>query len=62
MKEKETQPERRSKGRPKGRAVDKKDRILAAWQGGDRDIYQIIRLTGLSYRDVRQYIPISEED
>lgn len=34
-------------------------KVLAAWNGGERTIKEIMELTGLSYPTVRKYIPVS---
>lgn len=38
---------------------DTEQKVLAAWNGGERTIKEIMELTGLSYPTVRKYIPVS---
>ena len=34
-------------------------KVLAAWNGGERTIKEIMEMTGFSYPTVRKYIPVS---
>ena len=34
-------------------------KVLAAWNGGERTIEEIMEMTGFSYPTVRKYIPVS---
>lgn len=38
---------------------DTEQKVLAAWNGGERTIKEIMEMTGLSYPTVRKYIPVS---
>ena len=38
---------------------DTEQKVLAAWNGGERTIKEIMEMTGFSYPTVRKYIPVS---
>ena len=42
------------------RKNDNEQRVLKAWNGGEKTIKQVQEETGLSYATVRKYIPINE--
>jgi hypothetical protein len=37
------------------------DIVLKEWRGGERSIMQIVKATGIDYKTVRKYIPMSAE-
>ena len=41
------------------RASENEQRVLKAWNRGERTIKEIVEITGLSYPTVRKYIPES---
>lgn len=54
------EPEPKPKKEPAKRKNDNEQRVLAAWNGGEKTIKQVQEETGLSYATVRKYIPINE--
>lgn len=69
--EKKEEPKEESKEEPKEEpparrtrrtAAELKDTIMKCWNKGEKNAYQIAQETGISYKTVRNYIPISKED
>ena len=56
--EKEPDPEKEEK---KKSTESREQEILAAWNGGQRSIKEIMEMTGASYATVRKYIPVSSK-
>ena len=56
----EKQPDRMGK-RSREEMMTEEQRVLKAWNGGERTIQQIMELTGYSRYIVRKYIPINEK-
>ena len=54
------EPKPKPKKEPAKRKNDNEQRVLAAWNGGEKTIKQVQEETGLSYATVRKYIPINE--
>lgn len=51
-------PEKRKTGRPtEADQAKMEEKILKAWNRGERNISEICRITGINYRTVRKYIP-----
>lgn len=66
--EKKEEPEEEPKAeepparRTRRTAGELKDTIMKCWNKGEKNAYQIAQETGISYKTVRNYIPISKED
>lgn len=39
----------------------RKAKILEAWQGGDRSIYEIMQITGYDFDTVHHFIPLPQD-